>query len=142
MLLFLAARLFDKQVFFSSRKETIMGNKVSQGNEQFTVAKPTSFMVLAKDVKPGFFNAIVKKKWFANLTSDEQDQLNCAKCTSGTTSNATTCSSAQKWSSDMQIYEVGTALNWLVLGPIIAAAVLLLLAIFYMSQKSKTPQYA
>jgi uncharacterized membrane protein YagU involved in acid resistance len=94
-------------------------------------------MVLDKSVKPGFFSAIVKKKWSANLTPDDQTKLNC-NATSMT--NATT--PGYKWSQDAQIYEVGTSLNWFVLGPIIAAAVLLLLGIFYMSQKGKAPQYA
>lgn len=110
-----------------------MGNKISQSSDTFASQKPSSFMVLDKSVKPGFFSAIVKKKWYADLTSDDSDKLNCKGCTTP---------SPYGWTQGMQIYEVGTALNWFVLGPIIAAAVLLLLGIFYMSQKGKAPQYA
>ena len=111
-----------------------MGNKISQSSDTFTTQKPSSFMVLDSGVKPGFFSAIVKKKWYASLGDDEAKALNC----SGTGCTA----SPYQWAKGMQVYEVGTALNWLVLGPIIAVAVLLLLGIFYMSQKGKAPQYA
>ena len=112
-----------------------MGNKISQSSDTFTTQKPASFMVLDKGIKPGFFSAIVKKKWYADLSGDEADKLNCKGCTPASPS-------PYGWTQGMQIYEVGTALNWFVLGPIIAAAVLLLLGIFYMSQKGKAPQYA
>lgn len=119
-----------------------MGNKLSQSSDTFLSTQPSSFMVLDKSVKPGFFSAIVKKKWYANLTGEDQKKLNCDNTGSRNATPSPPTTPGYQWSTDAQIYEVGTSLNWFVLGPIIAAAVLLLLGIFYMSQKGKAPQYA
>jgi hypothetical protein len=102
-----------------------MGNaNVISNGVTFDAKSSKNFLVLDKGTKPGFFKHIVKKSQY-NLPTD-----------------ASSLEGVTPITKDSQVFEVAAELNWLVLGPIILVAVLLLFTILYYAMRHQKPAYS
>lgn len=104
-----------------------MGNSnVTSNGVTFDNKSSKNFLVLDKGTKPGFFKHIVRKSQYSLPTDAAMASL----------------AAAIPIDKDSQVFEVAAELNWLVLGPIILVAVLLLFTILYYAMRHQKLAYA
>ena len=104
-----------------------MGNSVGANGKAFDKNAAKNFLVLDKDTKPSFFKSLVRKSQYKQPAQAIGGGDSCDIPTIPV---------------DAQIFEMGTAMNWLVLGPILILVALLLLAILYYAMRHRKEGYS